>query len=238
MTSGGLTGLQERQPDLVGLLRWNEDLETVLAGVTGPRHCGAHIGHFAVTEPVVLHAGEIDAGERLKDVQRLRPLQRNERITRAGVHDHGIADALDLFGHPGVVLRDVAGVDHEQEVRGGEAIHQQVVHERALRREQAGILRLPDRELRRVVGRDALDGGECVLAGDFHLAHVADIEDAGTGADGVVLCREPAVFDGHVPAAEGHHLRTGCTMTGVQWCFLERSVGGLIHGEFERDGNR
>ena len=69
----------------------------------------------------------------------------------------------------------------------GEAIDQQVVHEGALRRQQAGVLRLPDLQLRRVVARDALDGGQRVLAGDFDLAHVADVEEAGARADGHVL---------------------------------------------------
>src|ERR671935_92812 len=47
-----------------------------------------------------------------------------------------VAGRLDLLGNPVVVLRDVASVDDEQEVRGRETIDQQVVDERAARRQQ------------------------------------------------------------------------------------------------------
>ena len=136
-----------------------------------------------------------------------------------------------MLGHPGVVLRDVAGVDDEEEVRGAEAIDQQVVHEGALRRQEAGVLRLPDLQLRGVVGRDALDRGERVLAGDLDLAHVADVEQPRARADRHVLGDDAAagVFDRHVPAAEGDHFGARGAVAGIERRFLERCGGGLFH---------
>ena len=140
-----------------------------------------------------------------------RALQREQRVSRARVDGDGVAGRRDVLGNPGVVLLNVPGVDDEQEVRGGEAIHEQVVDERALRREQARILRLPDLQLRRVVARDALHGGQRVLAGDLDLAHVADVEQAGACAHRHVLLGDAGVLERHLPAAEGHHLaRRSC----------------------------
>ena len=114
------------------------------------------------------------------------------------------------FGVPGdpfVVLDDAAGVDDQHEVLGAEPVDQDVVDERALRRGQRGILRLPNRQSRRVVGRQPLDGREGVGAGQLDLAHVTDIEEPGAGADGQVLIGDARVLDGHFPAAELDHAR-------------------------------
>ena len=102
-------------------------------------------------------------------------------------------------------------------MRRGEAVDEQVVDERALRREQARVLRLTDGKLRRVVGRDALHGGQRVLAGDFDLAHVADVEQPGAGR-GRPACSfdEAGILDRHVPAAKRHHLRAGRAVPGVE----------------------
>ena len=50
-------------------------------------------------------------------LERLRPLNRQQRIARARVDGDRVARRLDLLGDPGVVLRDVAGVDDQQEMR-------------------------------------------------------------------------------------------------------------------------
>src|SRR5476651_375628 len=217
---GGFAGLEQRQPDFVRLRRRDEDFEAVFAGVAGARDGGADVGDLAVSEPVVLHAREIDAGQRLEHFQRFGALDGDQRIARARIDGHRIADTLDVLGHPRVVLRDVPRVDDEEEMRGTETVHEQVVDERALRREQAGVLRLPDLQLRRVVRRDALDRRERVLAGDLDLAHVADVEDPGAGAHGRVFVREAAVLDGHVPAAERDHFGSRGAVAGVERRFL------------------
>ena len=114
-------------------------------------------------------------------------------------------------------------------MRGGEAVDEQVVDERALRRQQAGVLRLPHGKLRCVVGRDALDGGERVLAGDLDLAHVADVEQPGAGAHRGMLVRQAAVLDRHVPAAERNHPGSGGAVASVERRFLESGGSGLFH---------
>ncbi len=234
ITPAALARLQDRLPDPIGRLRRDENLEAVLAGVAGARHGGADVGHLPVREPVVLHRGEIDADERLKDLERRRALQREQRVSRGRIDGHGVAGSGDVPGDPGVVLLNVAGVDDEEEVRGGQAVDEQVVDKRALRRQQARILRLPDLQLRGVVARDALHRRQRVPAGDLDLAHVADVEEAGARAHGHVLVGDARILDRHVPAAERTHLGAGAAMAGVERRLLERRGGGLFHEEQRR----
>ena len=90
-------------------------------------------------------------------------------------------------------------------------------------------MRLPDAQLRRVVGRDGLNGGETVPAGDLDLAHVTDIEHAGARPHRDVLLGNPRVLDRHVPARERDHLRARGAVASVKRRFLERCGGGLFH---------
>ena len=90
-------------------------------------------------------------------------------------------------------------------------------------------MRLPHIESGSVVGRDTLDGGERVVAGDLDLAHVAHVEQTGSGADGHVLLDDAGVLDGHVPAAEGNHPGSGGAMTGIERRLLKGCGGGLFH---------
>ena len=82
---------RDRLPDAVGRLRRDEDLEAVLARVAGARDGRADVGHFAVREPVVLHRGEVDAGQRLDDAERRRSLDGEQRVARARVDGDGVA---------------------------------------------------------------------------------------------------------------------------------------------------
>ena len=84
-------GLEQRLPDPVGRLRRHEDLEAVLAGVAGARHRGADAGDLAVREPVVLDRRQIDAGQRLQHLERRGPLDRDQRVARAGVDGDRVA---------------------------------------------------------------------------------------------------------------------------------------------------
>ena len=72
---------------------------------------------FPVGEPVILQAGQFDAGERLQNLQRFGSLDGEQRVARTGVHGDRIACRLDLLGNPLVVLGDVRRVDHEQKMR-------------------------------------------------------------------------------------------------------------------------
>jgi hypothetical protein len=158
-----------------------------------------------VREPVVLEGGQLDPGQGLHHADRLRALDGNKRVPRAGVHRHRVAGRLDVFGDMSVIGRNVRRVDDQQEMLFGQPVHEQVVDERTGGAHQAGIVGLADLQLRRVVARNALDRVERVSARDLDLAHVADVEQAGARAHGHVFGDDAGVFDRHIPAAEGHH---------------------------------
>ena len=102
----------------------------------------------------------------------------------------------------------------------GETVDEQVVDEGAVLGRQGGVLGLADRQLGRVVARDALDAGQGVASGHLDLAHVADVEQAGARAHRQVLVGDAAVFDGHLPAAERHHAGAERDVASVQSSLL------------------
>ncbi len=77
-------------------------------------------------------------------------------------------------------------------------------------------MRLPNRQLRRVIHRDMLHRGQRRRAAQLNVAHVADIEDAHAGAYGKMLGGQAGIFDRHVPTAKVDHLRAELAMGGVQ----------------------
>src|SRR4051794_20935709 len=108
---------------------------------------------------------------------------------------------------------------------GFQPVYHQVVNERAGRREEARVLCLAGLQLRRVVARDLLQGGQRIPAGDFDLAHVADVEQAGAGADGYVFGRYAAVLEWHLQPAVRLNLRAGRAMARVERRLLKRRRG-------------
>ena len=164
------------------------------------------------------------------------PCNGNQGIPRAGVDRDGIAGHGHALRNPGEVLLDVRGIDDEQEVVGGEAIDQQVVDEGAALGRQGGILRLADRQLRRVVARDALDPGQGIASGHLNLAHVADVEQAGARPNGQMLVGDAAVFDRHLPATERDHAGAQRDVAGVQRRATEGRRLDLGHETRVREG--
>ena len=59
-----------------------------------------------------------------------------------------------------------------------------------------------NREFTDIVGGDSLEEGNGTSPGDSHPPHVAHIEEADMGADGMVLVHNAAVLDRHLPSGE------------------------------------
>jgi hypothetical protein len=94
-------------------------------------------------------------------------------------------------------------------------------------------------ELRSVVHGDVLHGGQGARPAKLDLAHVANVEEAHTGANGHVLgnkaATRPWVLDWHVPAAEVHHLGLEGAVGGVEGGLLESC--GDWRGDFGHEGD-
>src|SRR5690348_16465343 len=80
---------------------------------------------------------------------------------------------------------------------------------------------LADGELRGVIAGNPLNQIERLTAANLDFAHVAHVEDSGTVADGIVLGKDAAVFERHVPAAEIDHFCAHAPVHMVQSCFAE-----------------
>ena len=222
-------GVEQGRPDRRGLLRRHEQLEAVLAGIARPRDRRAYAGHLSARERVVLDGVELDRREELQYRHGPRSLQGDQRVAAARGDGHRVARRPDLPADPGDVLGDVGGVDDQQIVPGGELVDEQVVDDSALGRGQRGVLRAPRLELPGVVRRDALHGRERVVAGDLHLAHVADVEEPGRGAHRLMLLGDAGVLNRHVPPSEGGHPRPHGAVPGVQGGGLQRIGRGAGH---------
>src|SRR6185437_4777920 len=88
---------------------------------------------------------------------------------------------------------------------------------------------LADGELRGVIAGNPLDQIEGLAAANLDFAHVADVEDSGTFADGFVLGKNAAVFERHVPAAEIDHFCAHAPVHMVQSCFAENGGCRCCH---------
>ena len=104
----------------------------------------------------------------------------------------------------------------------GYFVDQDIVHEAAVIVEQAGVVRLADLQLPDAVGGDEIGELRRLRPADLDLAHVADIEEPGGGADGVVLVDDSGVLDGHVPASEIDHFGPQGAMNRIQRSSAER----------------
>ena len=148
-------------------------------------------------------------------------LHGNQGVAGAAVDSDRITNPLDVLANPGEVLRDVRRVHDEQEVIGGQAVHEQVVDERPVRHHEARVLRLADAQPGRVVARDPLNRCERVGAGDLDLAHVADVEQPRARSHGQVLVGDAGVLHRHVPAGKRHHPGAERDVPSVQSSFLD-----------------
>ena len=148
---------EDRVPDALGRRRRHEHLEAVLAGVAGARDRDADAGDLAGREPVVLDVAEVDAGQRLQDLARRRPLDRDQRVARARVDGRRRRrrrrSALAIQSKS---LTMFDGVDDQHEVVVGQPVDEHVVDEGALRASSAPEYCIwPIGEPGGVVGRDA-----------------------------------------------------------------------------------
>ena len=216
-------------PHALGGAWRREHFEAVLPGVARPRDRHAHAGNFAGREPVVLDARDIDARQRLQHLASDRALQGDQRVARTRVDRSGVPDALDILRNPVEVLDDVRGIDHQHEVIVCQPVGQHIVDERPGGGCQRGILGLVGRQPRGVVGGDVLDSLQRVRTGNLDFAHVRDVEQSRTRANGHVLIDDAGVFDGHVPAGEVDHARAERAMSRVQRRLLESARGRLCH---------
>jgi len=192
------TGAEELVPAGDSLGGRAEEFEAIFAGVAGAADdCPAGRAGNAIAW------GQGLARECFgKGGGRLRALDRHTGPCVAVVVE---GDSIAEMGvHPGEVLIDHRGIDHQEEVVFAATVGDQVIDHAALRVEQDRVLALADSELADVVGQQAVEplcGGR---ATDEELPHVGDVENANLLAHGVMLIDDRAVLDRHIPSGKGN----------------------------------
>ena len=81
----------------------------------------------------------------------------------------------------------IGSIHADKEVILRDFMNQNVINETAMLIKQSGVVGLPYLQLSGVVSRDVIDQFACFRPTDLNLAHMADIEDPGCRANGVVF---------------------------------------------------
>ncbi len=216
--TGNGSFLNEMIPEKGALFGGDEQLEA--EGFTGvsraaEQHSGA--GHR--------HDGELVApglrkGPRLEqpgnDRARLRTLEREQdQLLGTVAHDHRAGSARPVGPRPsfrvrpqvGPVFLPVGRVDHQQVLVLDEAVEVGVVDRAAGSRGNERVLGLAYLQSGGIVAQNMLQEGKRTRAADGEAPHVGDVEQAGGAPRGQVLGdHSGGIHEGHVPAAEVHHL--------------------------------
>ena len=210
-------GVEQRVPELAAAVGVDVDLHPVLAGVPGARdhrRGGVDARDPCSGAPEGTQVTHLRLAERGDDVDGTGTLHRDERDPVADVGQLGVGEQVGA--HPGDVLLPGGRVDDDEEAilwRGTPpfpleaAIDDDVVDDPAGLGAHHPVERAPRTQPGDVVGDQALDRGLGAGAGEQHLAHVGDVEDAGAAADGEVLVADPRVLERHLVTAELDHPR-------------------------------
>ena len=142
---------------------------------------------------------ERERRERAEDACGRRTLQRDQRRLGAAVDDVASPACSWIHARSFAML---LGVDAEEEPLAVDAIERHVVDDAAVLAAEHRVLRVAVGERPHVVGGEPLAGRGRVRPAHLDLAHVAHVEEPGSGADGAVLLEDAAVRHRHLPAAE------------------------------------
>ena len=155
--------LEQRVPQLPHPIDVDEQLEAVLAGVAGAGDLHRDPGHDALGDPVVADRRQVELRQRSEDVERARPLDRDEPGREGAVVEDG-AEALEPLGervrHDPRVRR--VGDDHEPVL--GQAVDDQVVEDPAVGGADHRVVRPAHGEGRRVGHERAGEGRARIVA--------------------------------------------------------------------------
>ncbi len=176
---------------------------------------------MSLGDRVVAQAGELDVSQRSEDLGRARALNGDQRSPQRSVVERRVM-AHEAFAQCGRDRFPVRRVGHDHEALVGDPIDDQVVDDPAVIGADHAVLRAAHGEPGRVTDQRGGEAGAGAGAADPHLAHVRQIEQSGTFADGPVLVEDALVLDRHLPAGKVDQPAAKRTMA--------LDEGGLQHG--------
>ena len=120
------------------------------------------------------------------------------------------------------ILVDVAGIDDEEIFSLFKAVEIGVVDGIAVFIRDDAVLRLIHVERKHVARKNMLQKGDLLRALHVDTAHVGNVEDTAVAAAVEMLGHDAVrVLNGHIPAAEIDHRRSGVQMGLIQYRSLE-----------------
>lgn len=193
--SDGRTRVGQRLPHLLGVARRHEQLEAVLAGVSGARDEGGDTGDRAGQARVVLQAVEIGVGEGLQNPRRLGALDGDQRVGVPVVAD----DRVEAVGPLDEGVEDdlcVACVGHHQVFGLGQPVDDQVVEDAAVGPADHRVAGAAHGDGPDVADQRVVEEGGGLRPRHGDLAHVGEVEETGLRAHGQMLVALGAVPQG------------------------------------------
>ena len=129
------------------------------------------------------------------------------------------ARAGEVLGDPPGVLLAVGGVDHDEVGLVGALVDDEVIHHAAALIAHEAVPGAAGLEVGVVVGQQAVEIGQGVLAPEDQLAHVGHVEESAGRAHRHVLGDHAAVLDRQEPARKGDDFTACRHVTVVKWGF-------------------
>ena len=203
----------QRVPDLGRVLGTQQQLDAVLAGVTGAAHEHRRPRHRALADVEARRQRAV--GEPPHELAGPRALHREHREV-GGAVEHVDVEPVGVRLQPREVLLVVGRVGHGQERALRQPVGEQVVEHATVLAAHDAVLRPALGDPAHVVGEHPLEELGRVRARGLDLAHVRDVEHADAGPHRDVLLADAGVLDRHLPAGERNQLRAGGRVAVVQ----------------------
>jgi hypothetical protein len=121
----------------------DEDLEAILARVTGSRHQRRHAGYVAVRDRVVAQRCAVDVGEWSQDLRGAGPLNGHQRYGQRPILDRAVEYCCS-FSQRVPNTSDVRGIGNHHVPLVGKPIDDQVVHDPAVGEADHRVMGPPD----------------------------------------------------------------------------------------------
>ena len=134
-------------------------------------------------------------------IDRARALQRQQRLILHEVDRHLVGHVVEKIRDIVILGRAVDDDIHPVLAPG----HHQVVQDAAIVGEQQRVAHAVHAQAGHVAGQHRLQRSVLTLAGEQHLAHVADVEQPGLFARPQMLGHDAFILDGHLVSGERHH---------------------------------
>ena len=209
--AGADAAIQQDLPELLPVVRTEQQLSTVLTGVSRAG-CEHRMGDSLEVEAAVAEAGqaaEVLTAQLLQQSHGVRALESEQHAAVLDV-GHREASRIHALTDPGGVCIGAGGVDHQHQgtlvvVEGAAVVNDQVIPNAAGLVQQHRVTGFAGSDAMQIARHQLLQCIFGVRPLQPQNPHMGDVEHAHVFADGFVLMDQPTELHRHLPTCEGHH---------------------------------